>query len=284
MDYTKAFESMGLLPKPPVTSFTVTGDRIEYVSGCPVFVGDLVVEVANLSKNGKQSWKAISEGIAYGIKDKSTMRDYWTAVFDICVQHVSPYLSALIAMSIAKSFLTGWSTFHNIVADTFQVCKQYVESGTLSPKIARGVSLNVNLSITDDGTLRSVYSSDNPLAVIGFHLLKMKEIGAHPKKCQMCGRWFFPAARSDEIYCKNEYKNGRNCSEIAFEIKSKDDPFYSEYRKAYKTMSARYARMDTEKKSETLKKWRLNANAQREAYKASGDLEGFKRWIEESKK
>ena len=62
------------------------------------------------------------------------------------------------------------------------------------------------------------------------------------KKCENCGRYFYPQTRDDEIYCNNIYKNNKTCKQIGYEIKANQDDILNPYRKIYKTQNARKQR------------------------------------------
>lgn len=104
------------------------------------------------------------------------------------------------------------------------------------------------------------------------------------KRCALCGRAFIPASRSDEMYCHNIYKNNRTCAQIAFEVNSKKDGFYSAYRKAYQAKHARAARKGySEREKSRLKKWAGLARVAMEEYQEQGNLPGFLAWLEANK-
>ena len=86
------------------------------------------------------------------------------------------------------------------------------------------------------------------------------------------------------MYCRKKYSDGRTCADVAFDNYSKNDPFYSVYRKAYKTMFARAARMEGNGGKVKFKKWQETAELKLEEYKASNDYAGFEKWIADSKK
>lgn len=71
---------------------------------------------------------------------------------------------------------------------------------------------------------------------------EVKKYGVQPVRCQNCGKLFFPHSRSDEIYCKNIFKNGKTCKELGYEMKVRADKIMNEYRRIYKMQNARKQR------------------------------------------
>lgn len=94
------------------------------------------------------------------------------------------------------------------------------------------------------------------------------------KKCQICGEEFVPSKRSDELYCQK-------CKKAAFNTIKIDDIYYTEYRKTYKTISARAKRHGTSSK---IDEWRINAKKEMECRRSKKDFEGFYVWLKDSVK
>lgn len=286
MSTRQIFADVGLLRPSEGVPLVLKGDHVSYSKNAKrsAYIGDLVVDLSNVV-TGSESWVSFSADYRAALPHLNAP-DFPAVIFRMAHKYFSPEVSTIIAKSFEASqgLSTAEVAFLNVFFGCVDACRLYASAGKVSPLFSKGVKLEAVLTLGDSGEVVTAYLAKRPEAIVGFHIFKLKEMGLHPKRCAMCSRWFFPSARSDEIYCKNEYKNGRSCADIAFEIKSKDDPFYSEYRKAYKTMSARYSRMQTDQKPEAWKKWRLAANIKREEFKSTGDLDGFKRWLEESKK
>lgn len=55
------------------------------------------------------------------------------------------------------------------------------------------------------------------------------------RRCKVCGKYFIPAAKNNEIYC-------RNCRKTTYDTKIKQDEILSTYRTVYKTQNARKQR------------------------------------------
>ena len=71
-----------------------------------------------------------------------------------------------------------------------------------------------------------------------YSFLGMAQSKTVVRKCENCGKLFFPKSRSDEKYCDNIFRNDKTCKKLGFDIKlSKDDPA-STKRKASKTNNA----------------------------------------------
>lgn len=54
-------------------------------------------------------------------------------------------------------------------------------------------------------------------------------------KCKVCGQYFIPTSKREEIYCPN-------CRNVSYDTKIKDDEIRSAYRTIYKTQNARKRR------------------------------------------
>lgn len=94
------------------------------------------------------------------------------------------------------------------------------------------------------------------------------------KNCAICGQKFIPLKRSDELYCQK-------CKKTAFNTIKNDDIYYTEYRRTYKTISARAKRHGT---SSGIKDWEDKAKKEMGKRKADKDFEGFYVWLKDSAK
>ena len=103
------------------------------------------------------------------------------------------------------------------------------------------------------------------------------------KQCQNCGKYFIPSSRSDEIYCYNEFKNGKTCKQLGYEVKLNNDEFLKAYRTAYKTQHAKMQRNKKNKpdyKEKVFDVWVKSAKEKLNQAK-NGDitLEEFKKFL-----
>ena len=87
-----------------------------------------------------------------------------------------------------------------------------------------------------------VYTMTTLLSVLMFEFGRMLRKKVEVKKCENCGKFFIPSVRSDEIYCDYEFKNGKTCKQVGYEIKLNNDEFLKAYRTAYKTQHAKMQR------------------------------------------
>ena len=55
------------------------------------------------------------------------------------------------------------------------------------------------------------------------------------QRCKMCGEFFFPISKSDEVYCSK-------CRNVSYDLKIKDNEILKTYRTIYKTQNARKQR------------------------------------------
>ncbi len=175
--------------------------------------------------------------------------------------------------------------FIDSFGEAVKLCQHYISGERIRPASKDGLKIDGYIKIGESGKMNLEYSTNSAQVIIGFHLLKMQELKIRPQKCKMCNKYFFPVSRSDEIYCRNEYKDGRTCAEVAFEIKSKEDPFYTAYRTAYKTVFARARRRATDKeyRDVVIAQWRETAKEKMKEFKANDDLAGFNTWLKENK-
>ena len=148
-----------------------------------------------------------------------------------------------------------------------------------------GISLKFARYIDSATEFWSYYSTDKLEALLLFDYVKMREHHAIIKKCHNCGKFFIPSKRSDEIYCDRIYKANRTCKQVGYEEKEKKDPFGRLYTKARKTQYARisYNSHIKDYREKHYEPWKKAAEAARDKFKACGDIEGFKKWIEENK-
>lgn len=290
MDMDKIMVGLGLRNPPPPISFHVEGRTIYYNFGYSSNIGELVVEIYNSMKD-KERLKLLVNDLVLETQKASVKGDsaILIAALDVAEKYVSPVFSRVIMYLLFSCFdkKEFYSHLIHMLQMFEEMCGMYIyaKESRLVPASPKGLELNALITVNKGGAMGLEFSSSDPAAIVGFQILKMQEMGIRPSICQMCGKAFFPSARSDEIYCKNEYKNGRTCSEIAFEVKSKEDPFYSAYRSAYKTMSARASRMEGSVVGRyKLDQWRTEAKEKLAEYKAAGDIDGFKEWIAQSKK
>lgn len=286
MDIDKFLESFEPRISPPSPiCFRVSGDRIEYSLGYSAFIGDLIVEIANLANDREELNALIIETLKAAQADQNNLLQ---AAITEAKKHVSPLLSYIVICFLYESLYKSEKA-ENLFIDTFgemvKRCRHYISGGKVRPASKDGLRIEGNIKIDEVGKMNLEYVTNSAWVIIGFHLLKMQELGVRPKRCKMCKKYFFPVSRSDEIYCRNEYKNGRTCAEVAFEINSKDDPFYTAYRTAYKTVFARARRRAADKtyRDAVIAQWRETAKAKMDEFRANNDIVGFTTWLKENK-
>lgn len=290
MDINKLLENFeARIPPPAQIRFHVEGDRIEYSFGYSAYIGDLIVEIANLANERKRQNDLII-GTLEAAQAEGELDPYnlLNAAITEAKKYVSPLLSYVVMFSLYDSFYKSDRpdySFIDAFGEAVKLCRGYISGGWIRPASKDGLKIDGYIKIGKSGEMNLEYSTNSARVIIGFHLLKMQELKIHPKKCKMCNKYFFPVSRSDEIYCRNEYKDGRTCAEVAFEIKSKEDPFYTAYRTAYKTVFARARRRATDKEHRdvVIAQWRETAKEKMKEFKANDDLSGFNTWLKENK-
>lgn len=109
------------------------------------------------------------------------------------------------------------------------------------------------------------------------------------RQCKNCNKYFIPVNRSDEVYCSNEYKDGKTCKQIGFwQIKKKkyeEDEFARLYRNTYQQKLLRVKRNpDNKEYVEDFEKFKEGAKHMKEAVLSGEKTEDdFKKWLIEVK-
>lgn len=164
-------------------------------------------------------------------------------------------------------------------------CRKYVDEGILwFNDGARFDATLVQLNENGRTFNRMYYCTYGFSDIISFDVYRAFERQVLIKRCKLCDRAFLPVARSDELYCQSIFKNNRTCADVAFEMLSKQKPFYSAYRSAYKANHAHVKRTNSQKYLESkFKKWKINATSKLIEYEREGDIEGYKQWLKDNK-
>lgn len=131
----------------------------------------------------------------------------------------------------------------------------------------------------------SNYTVSNYFSMICLDISNTYSKNISIKQCVNCGRFFIPSKRSDEIYCDRINENGRTCKDVGYSSKIKEDPFKNIFTTARKTQHARirYNKHIKDYKEKHYEPWFQAATQARDKYKAAGDIDGFKEWIELNK-
>ena len=109
------------------------------------------------------------------------------------------------------------------------------------------------------------------------------------RQCKNCGKYFIPVNRSDELYCSNEYKDGKTCKQVGFwQIKKKkyeEDELARLYRNTYQQKFLRVKRNpDNKEYAEDFERFKEGVKKMREAVFADEKTEEeFKKWLIEVK-
>ena len=252
-------------------------------------IGSLVIEVANI----KHQYSGNYDGLIYEVcsvqNTYRTLNDAFAkALYTTMQKHFSNTLSKILVIMCCNS-ITNAHSVKPFLIDTLiplseKTCNGYVDGSICG--MTEIIDFKTVLKPDKAGTNAVLWHATKERAenIVLFDLYKAVEQQIKPKRCKLCGKAFLPASRSDEIYCRNEYKNGRTCADIGFELTSKENPFYAEYRKAYKTLKARAARADGNTRlQKKIKQWTIDAKAKQIEYEASGDIDGYKEWIQSHK-
>lgn len=146
--------------------------------------------------------------------------------------------------------------------------------------------LTIEFGINPDNHIPNLICiADHVLSLLALDLVNIISNKIQIKQCANCGRFFIPSKRSDEIYCDRINKNGKTCKDIGYSKKIKEDPFKNIFTTARKTQHARirYNKHIKDYKEKHYEPWLQAATQARDKYKAAGDIEGFREWIEINK-
>ncbi len=242
--------------------------------------GHLVVSFANLMATmGADIKKTIDMA-----KDAFPQRgvEEYKFIYDNLISLTDP----IIAIALTHQYFASDTekAFWFFLDTAIQRCKRYIDNGDMYLMDSVQFDASIVPVNSVDGTLthRLYYCTHGFSDIVAFEVYRASELHVPIKRCALCGKAFIPAIRSDEIYCQNPYMNGRTCSEVAFEVQSKRDPFYSAYRNAYKAESARAARMIGGGK-DRITRWRERAKSKLHEYKLLDDIEGFRSWLQDNR-
>lgn len=144
------------------------------------------------------------------------------------------------------------------------------------------VSTVLEISLKDN-TTSYYFNSFEDVLIFDFYQLRQK--GSIVKKCVNCNKLFIPFSRSDEIYCDNEYKNGKTCKQLGYEIKLNKDEFLKAYRTAYKTQHAKMQRNNhiLNYKEKYFNVWVKEAKEKlKQAQNGIITIDEFKHWLKEN--
>lgn len=292
MDIQKMFEAIGIAKPPGKMFFTERDGVVTYDRDEQHHVGELVNNYANLIMNKRNKEKDILQ-LTVKINDVfSNQSTKAHNIFEDCyavARHYGNHVFAWTILLLAyESYYNGSKCAIDYFAEKLKeitlFCRAYIKGSEYKTNEI-GIDLEARILTDESGILQIEYSSQSASAIVYFHLLKLQELGLRPNICRVCGRAFFPVSKSNELYCRKQYGDGRYCADIAASNREKDNPFYSLYRTAYKTMYARMMRRGrNEIEKAKLEKWKIDAASKQIEYERNGDIEGYKQWLENSKK
>lgn len=279
----------------------------EYVIGIPYYLwdffdgsiymtatkGEFIVEFLSMD------FLEIGRNLSPIVIEKEYLDDYIKKRFEIlCEKHNNQILVALF-LSFYKKILQESDKEHVITDIKLFLCtlleyqaliKTYLSTGVAEKKLIyifkHTQSINVHINFEKDNEINLMYSVPDVFSLIAMDLNETQKEKIQIKQCENCGKYFIPSKRSDEIYCNRIFRDHKTCKQIGYEEKEKKDPFKSLYTKARKTQHARIRYNISNKpnyKQDHYEPWKKAAEAARDRFKACGDIEGFKKWIEENK-
>lgn len=240
----------------------------------------------------------IGQSLSPIVIDQKHLDVYIKECFEMLCEKYNNILVALF-LSFYKKMLQE-DDKGNIIQDTKLVLytllqyqdliKTYLSTGVIGEKLIYILqhmqSINVHIDFETDDGINLIYVVPDIFSLISIDLNEIKKDKIQIKQCENCGKYFMPSKRSDEIYCNRIFRDQKTCKQIGYEEKEKKDPFKSLYTKARKTQHARIRYNIKNKpnyKQDHYEPWKKAAEKARDYFKASGDIEGFKKWIEENK-
>lgn len=136
----------------------------------------------------------------------------------------------------------------------------------------------------------NVYTSERLTNILYVVLEQIAEAENLPiKKCQICGKYFIPTSRQDEIYCDFPDYDGKSCREkgarLTYKKNLENVPALLEYRKSYQKKIMVVSRNKENKKlKQDFDKWKKQAQEKIRKFK-KGELseEELYKWMMENK-
>lgn len=293
MDIQKMFEAMGLINPPGPMHFSERDGMVTYDVGVTQSVGELVADFANLVMDRRDEQRNLArliieiDDILSSKIQEPEDQSLQEKIFVVGKKYGNTVFAWVIWLLVHESYYNGSKDmiiyFGDNLKDMCLFCRSYIKGRELKTSKA-GITLDSRIFTDKDGLLRIEYSTRSASAIVYFHLLRLQELGQRPNICRVCGRAFFPVSKSNELYCRKQYGDGRYCANIAAANREKDVSFYSLYRTAYKTMYARMKRKgNNEIAKGKFKKWKTDAASKLIEYEREGDIEGYKQWLEDNK-
>lgn len=286
------FKQYNLDPGKESICFYVEGDHTVYeiddesvlyegVQNYQYRVGELLLIFANIRVNGDRIIAGLLNGVKNEFPEKGIAQ--FRALYKAFRNVFDPIVS--IAMT-HQYFASDKEEDFWLFLDTATTrCRKYVDEGILwFNDGARFDATLVQLNENGRAFNRMYYCAYGFSDIVSFDVYKAFERQVLIKRCKLCGKAFLPVARSDELYCQNIFKNNRTCADIAFEMLSKQKPFYSAYRSAYKAIHAHIKRMESKKYWESkFEDWKIDATSKLIEYEREGDIEGYRQWLKDNK-
>lgn len=167
----------------------------------------------------------------------------------------------------------------------------YIISGTVDEEgwcaiLEDHQEISVSIKFDESSSKIYMYYNVNDLiSLISLDFVNIQNKNISIKQCANCKLFFIPSNRSNEIYCDRIFKNGKNCKQLGYSIKEKNDPFKREFTKARKTQHARirYNEHIKDYKENHYLPWLKAAQEAKKKYENSGDIDGFRKWLKNNK-
>jgi len=139
------------------------------------------------------------------------------------------------------------------------------------------------IAVHDGNSVRfcDIFKFNNTKDLIVFEFMDCLRMNVNVKICSNCGKYFIPKSKSNEIYCNNEYKNGKSCRQVGYENKVNSDEILKAYRTAYKTQNAKKLRnRHLPEIEDRFKKWYTEAKSKlADTQNGLISLDDFREWL-----
>ena len=173
----------------------IINDYFDYIENTNISKYMKVIDDVLLQKNGTQKTSAMDRYFEYSYINISPLMCLGYDTIITAIPNIHPENSEFSLTEIEKLYLTPFDERNR----TNNIFKMYA-----------GIILEHYIFETFESMFR-------------YCILHMIENNIMLKKCENCGKYFYPASRSDEKYCNNVLKNGKTCRQLGYEIKVNND-------------------------------------------------------------
>ncbi|MBR4890378.1 MAG: hypothetical protein IKU15_03720 [Clostridia bacterium] len=116
--------------------------------------------------------------------------------------------------------------------------KLFVLDSTRENKLYENREFKMNFELIF-GELLPVYALETTMDLFSFELIQAASYGNILKKCECCGKFFFPSGRIDTIYCDRIGEDGYSCRKIGANRQYQKQVKLSDAKKMYMRVTRR---------------------------------------------